>query len=197
MEKVKVISGKYKGYEIPTPGAGTHPMGSREKNALFNMISGYLPEAEVLDAYAGSGALGIEAVSRGAREVVFVEHNPIAMHLINQTCMLMGIPEEQVAFYRGSVSAFHKKFVRGEGVMIHPIMAEILETFPKKVDIILADPPYDDFNGKEISRLANNYLKKGGILALSHPGEAPAFAGLELLSSTKHARAHISVYVKK
>ena len=51
-------------------------MGSREKLALFNMISDRLPESKVLDAYAGSGALGIEAFSRGAKYVVFVEKNP-------------------------------------------------------------------------------------------------------------------------
>ena len=195
MEKVvKIISGKFKGRKINTPGGATHPMGERERLALFNMLAEYLPGATVLDAYAGSGALGIEALSRGAKEVLFVEESHVAMRVINENCMALGIEEEEVAFYRGSVSAFFKKFVQGYGTVIDPMMAMAMATFPQEVDIILADPPYDDFNGKEISRLANAYLKEGGILALSHPDEAPNLPGLKLLKTHKYAGAHLSVY---
>ena len=70
MNEVRITSGSYKGRRVATPGGKTHPMGNREKIALFNMVSEYLPGSRVLDAYAGSGALGIEALSRGAAEVV-------------------------------------------------------------------------------------------------------------------------------
>ena len=81
---VKITSGTYRGQEILTPGAGTHPMGAREKLALFNMITSELPGAKVLDAFAGSGALGIEALSRGAESVVFVEKSPAAARIIKK-----------------------------------------------------------------------------------------------------------------
>lgn len=196
MNSIRITSGIYKGRKIATPGGETHPMGERERLALFNMIGEFLPGAEVLDAYSGSGALGIEAISRGAREVVFVDDSHVAMHTTNMNCYELGIPEEQVAFYRGSVSAFFKKFVQGNGIVIEPRMAAMLATFPKEVDIILADPPYDNFNPKEISRLAGGYLKDGGILVLSHPGEAPDLPGLTLEKSRKYANATISVFVK-
>ena len=196
MDTVKITSGEYKGRKIATPGGGTHPMGKRERLALFNMIANRVPGAKVLDAYSGSGALGIEALSRGADEVVFVDESHVAMRTANQNCYELRIPEEKVAFYRGSISAFYTKFVQGQGISIDPVMAMMLATFPKKVDIILADPPYDDFKPKEVSRLANGYLKDDGVLVLSHPGEPPELPGLELQKTHKYAAAHLSVYVK-
>lgn len=194
MDTLKITAGEFKGRKIRTPGGETHPMGERERIALFNMISEHIKGARVLDAYAGSGALGIEALSRGAAEVLFVENSHVAMHTIVENCMSLGLPDEKVAFYRGAVSAFYKKIVRGMGVAALPSAAMVVEAFPKEVEVILADPPYDEFNGKEVSRLANGYLAEDGILVLSHPGEAPEFPGLELLKTHSYARAHISVY---
>ena len=65
-------------------------MGERERLALFNMISDYLPRTTVLDAFAGSGALGIEALSRGASEVVFVESNREAAQCIRRNLVSLG-----------------------------------------------------------------------------------------------------------
>ena len=198
MARIKITSGIYKGRNIESPDSEqTHPMGSREKIALFNMLNDYLPNAQVLDAYAGSGALGIEALSRGAAEVLFVDESHVAMRTIVMNCMSLGIEEEQVAFYRGSVSAFYKKFVCGQGTSLDPRMAVAMETFPEEVDVIIADPPYDDFNEKEVSRLANDYLKPEGVLALSHPGEAPEFPGLILEKSHQYAGATISIYTRE
>ena len=73
MDTIKIASGIFRGRSIKSPKSSlTHPMGAREKLALFNMIVDDLPGSLVLDAFAGSGALGIEALSRGASEVVFV-----------------------------------------------------------------------------------------------------------------------------
>lgn len=194
--RVRITGGELRGRVIDTPGGDTHPMGERERLAIFNMLGKAIEGAKVLDAYAGSGALGIEALSRGADEVVFVDESHVAMRTANMNCMMLGFPEDEVAFYRGSVSAFYKKFVQGKGVAVDPRMAMILETFPKQVDIILADPPYDNFNSKEVSRLANGYLKDGGILVLSHPGEELELPNLTLETSRKYAGARISVYHK-
>lgn len=195
-KEIKITGGKYKGQKLLTPGGETHPMGSREKIALFNMIAEYLPGAQVLDAYAGSGALGIEALSRGAKETLFVEESHVAMRTIVHNCMRLGLREEQVAFYRGAVSRFYKVVVKKQGTVRNERMAAAMMTFPEEAQVIIADPPYDEFNDKEISRLAKDYLAEGGILALSHPGEAPEFPRLELLKTHQYAKAHISVYRK-
>ena len=87
MENIKITSGKYRGRTIKSPNSKlTHPMGAREKLAMFNMISEYLSGAVVLDVYAGSGALGIEALSRGASYAMFVEKNPRTAGIIRMGC---------------------------------------------------------------------------------------------------------------
>ena len=172
MEKIRITSGNYRGREIATPGAGTHPMGAREKLALFNMLTGNLEGNMVLDAYAGSGALGIEALSRGAAEVVFVEKSSKACRIIRENLKSLGVEGTILA---GDVANFETE---------------------QRFDVILADPPYDKFDLKGVVKLAG-FLKPDGILVLSHPGEAPEIPGLKLLKSHKYAGAHISVYAMR
>ena len=76
---VRIISGKYGGRIIKAPDtARTHPMGERIRNALFNSIGSEVDDAKVLDVFAGTGAVGLEALSRGARSVTFVEKDRVA-----------------------------------------------------------------------------------------------------------------------
>lgn len=164
---VRITSGIYRGRSILTPGEGTHPMGERERLALFNKISEYLPGARVLDAFAGSGALGIEAMSRGADSVTFIEKNPKAAKIIRENLKTLGIKAEVVV---GDANKFASN---------------------KRFDVILMDPPYDDsmaFSGPF------ELLEKDGILVLSHPGEAPQLPWLTLTDSRKYAGATLSYY---
>ena len=209
---VKITSGKYKGQRILTPGGGTHPMGERERLALFNMILGEIPSARVLDAYAGSGALGIEALSRGAKGVVFIDKSGAAMRTIAQNCSKLGIGKDQATFCYGSVGSFIEKFVRGadacgvdaQGVDVRGVNTQAADVCGantqgadvRGVNVILADPPYDDFYPEEVELMGSRCLMDGGILVLSHPGEAPDLAGLSLVKSRKYAGATISVYKK-
>lgn len=172
MNNVKVISGKFRGRNLKTPNSSlTHPMGSREKLALFNMISEFLPGAIVLDAYSGSGALGIEAISRGASEVWFIEKSAKVGEVIRDNLATLGISGE---VFIGEVMKF---------------------TSDTDFRVILADPPYDNFKLKEVEYLAQ-FLDDDGVFVLSHPGEAPEVNGLRLLTSRRYAAASISVYVK-
>ena len=195
MNTLKIISGEYKNRGINTPGGATHPMGERERNALFNMIIDKIKGAVVMDLYAGSGALGIEAISRGAKKILFVEENHVAMRTIVQNCTSLGIPEEKAAFYRGSASAFYKKFTNPSAVVLDPMMAANFAGFPKEYDIILADPPYDNPDYKVINCFTK-LLSDDGVLVLSHPDETPDFPGMAILNTHKYAAAHISIYAK-
>lgn len=168
---LRITSGDYRGRRILTPGGATHPMGERERLALFNMIAEYLSGASVLDLYAGSGALGIEAVSRGALEVVFVEKNREACDVIKRNLEELGV---------------HGKVVK-RGV------AEFIQETEEAWDVVLADPPYDKFDLEEIEEIPS---VTGKILVLSHPGEAPEIPGLNLVKSRSYAGATISVYSK-
>lgn len=171
MNTVRIISGKYKNQAISTPGGATHPMGDREKLALFNMLSDILPGAKVVDAFAGSGALGLEALSRGASEVVFIEKSPKVCQIIRQNLKKLSEDGEVVV---SSVKNYNTS---------------------SDFDVVLADPPYDNFDLDEVSLLAN-FLKIGGILVLSHPGETPDIPGLTLEKTRQYAAAHLSFYNK-
>lgn len=172
MEKIRITSGEYRGRSIQSPGSThTHPMGSREKLALFNMISDYLPGAAVLDAFAGSGALGIEALSRGASRVVFVEKNPRIADIIRDNIDGLQLAS-QSHVQTCSVEAFAASDV---------------------FDVIIADPPYGNFGINNIRSLTK-YLKKSGVFVLSHPENAPNIEGLTLIQTKKYAKARISIY---
>lgn len=172
MDTVLITAGKYKGRKITTPGGATHPMGSREKLALFNMLTGEIEGATVLDAFAGSGALGIEALSRGASEVVFVEKSSKAAETIRQNLKSLDI---------------------NEGAEV--IKSSVKEAVLKEFGIVIADPPYDNFDITEVNSLTK-CVKNGGILVLSHPGEAPELDGLKLSKTHQYAAARISVYFR-
>lgn len=166
---VRITSGIYRGRSILTPGEGTHPMGERERLALFNMVVDKINGGRILDAFAGSGALGIEALSRGAASVIFIEKNPKAAKIIRENLKSLNIDAEVI-----TVDA--AKF-------------ETKETF----NLILVDPPYDKFSTDALPNLAK-YLDKNGIFVLSHPGDAPDITGVKLLNSRKYAGATISLY---
>ena len=172
MENIRITSGNLRGRSIKSPRSSlTHPMGSREKLALLNMVVGILPGARVLDAFAGSGALGIEAISRGASYAVFVEKAPKVARMIKENLASLGISEKAEVIC-GDASSF---------------------TSAEKFQLIIADPPYDKFQGIKLDNLAE-MLDEEGILALSHPGEAPEIAGLRLLKTSAYASARISLY---
>ncbi len=135
------------------------------------MVSVEIINARVLDAFAGSGALGIEAISRGAKEVIFVEKNPRAAQIIRENLAKLNL-RARVA------SSDVANFTDEQGF-----------------DVILADPPYDNFKIEPILKLVE-LLKRGGTLILSHPGDAPKIESLKLLKTKSYAAAHISVYVK-
>ena len=175
---MRVISGIFKNKEIKSPESGlTHPMGSREKLALFNMISPYIKDSVALDAYAGSGALGIEMLSRGAKKVVFLEKSGKIAKIIRDNLSTLLLPEGTSAEI---ITSETSKFAS-----------------PERFDVILADPPYDDFKPLEVANLTK-FLKNGGIFVLSSPktAEIPVFDGLELTKTHTYAAASISIYTK-
>lgn len=173
-ENIRIGSGNLRGRTIKSPSSElTHPMGAREKMALFNMLLGKLPGAIVLDAFAGSGAIGIEALSRGAEKVVFIEKNPeIARNLTRNLCALGVFDQCKV------VVADAEKFTTSD-----------------LFDIIIADPPYDRFDVAKVSRLGR-FLASDGIMVVSHPAEAPEIDNLRLAKTKKYAAAHLSIYLK-
>lgn len=173
----RIISGQFKGRKIRTPGTvKTHPMGSRERNALFNMIGPDLPGALVLDAFAGSGALGLEALSRGARMAVFVEYDHRAIQTIRDNVATLDVAE-QTEIYEQPVGKF---------------------TSDREFDVVFVDPPYAEYGHQTMWTIVKQVLPvvtRGGILVLSHPpGHLPSWNGFELVTSKQYAGATLSIF---
>lgn len=142
---MRIVSGKYRGkvlkeFELLT----TKPTTDRVKESIFNLIQFDVQGAVVLDLFAGTGALGIEAISRGAEEVVFVDENINAIKLIKEN--LKGI--------EGSFSVNHVDY------------ETYLNSTERKFDIVLLDPPYKtNFGIRAIDLLIkNNLLKENAII---------------------------------
>jgi 16S rRNA (guanine966-N2)-methyltransferase len=125
----RVIAGSARGIRLHAPGPGTRPLGDRVKQTLFAILEPDLPGARVLDLFAGSGAAGIEALSRGASAAVFVERDALAVRTIEanlQATGLGGKPRAMIVPF--DVAAFIGR--QGD------------EHLP--FDIVLLDPPYAD-----------------------------------------------------
>lgn len=144
---MRIIAGTYRSRRLDAPpGLRTRPTSDRLRETLFNVlaprISGASGGAAFLDLYAGSGAVGLEALSRGAARVTFVERAPAALKVLRKNLEQLGIAsgfevraESVAAFLRSSTRPGPK-----------PIPHEVPKSIPHKVryEVTFLDPPYDD-----------------------------------------------------
>lgn len=135
---MRVIAGRYKRRPLETPEGFdiTRPTGDRVKESLFNILAPTIPEARVLDLFSGSGALGIEALSRGATSAVFVDSHPQACACILRNLRKMGVPESSFALFQCDVETFLR------GPQNRWRKAGQADPAPGSFDILMADPPY-------------------------------------------------------
>lgn len=150
LETMHVITGRFKGAPLTTPLSVTRPTTDRTKEALFSRLEsrGLLQDARVLDLFGGTGALGIEALSRGARELVVVEANAQAAKLI-----------------AGTLTALKRHHGWEEGIDAHVVRAKA-ERYAAKAkvdapfDLVLIDPPYM-FATNDCARLLDDLVGRG------------------------------------
>ncbi|MEW6203337.1 MAG: 16S rRNA (guanine(966)-N(2))-methyltransferase RsmD [bacterium] len=148
---MRVIGGKYKRRELlklPARMRSLRPTYDRIREDIFNIISGSVSGARFLDLYAGTGCVGIEAISRGASAVTFVDSHPMCAQIIRRNCERLGIPDSAVRIIQKDVFNFLES-VDGE-----------------KYDIIFIDPPYaGGLFDKTLDLLgAGEYLSPDGII---------------------------------
>jgi 16S rRNA (guanine(966)-N(2))-methyltransferase RsmD len=156
---LRLTGGEFRGRIIETPKHHhTRPTQARLRQALFNSIQTLIPDARVLDLFAGSGALGFEALSRGAARAVFVEDAKTTVRLIERNAQALKVMDRSLILAdsvdrenRGGQSSFWKR---------------IVEQAP--FDVILADPPYD--GGWEMALLEHapwqQILTENGVFCL-------------------------------
>ena len=173
---MRVTGGELSGREIKPPrGHRTHPAGDRVRLALFNML-GDVTDLEVLDAYAGSGALGIEALSRGAKSAQFVDIDKNAQSTIQVNLKNLGLDKKSKATL-ANIDFWSKR---------NP---------SQKFDLVFVDPPYDDVNLSTIS-LLTVHLKPKGLMVLSYPGResAPTVNGVVVVDNRSYGNAALAFY---
>lgn len=174
---MRIISGKLGGQSFDSPGGHrTHPMGDKIRGALFNML-GDINGLTVADLFSGSGAIAIEAVSRGASSVTAVEADKVAYSTIKKNIESLGLDEQ--------ISA-HKMYVHSW-----------LNRTNNLYDIVVADPPYDDLVYKTLDKI-HEVVKPGGILVYSLPPTARLILPpvCELISEKSYGDATLSFYRK-
>ena len=149
---MRIITGTYKGREIKGHNIiGTRPTMSRVKESLFNSIQNYLKDSIVLDLFAGTGALGIEALSNQSKYCYFIDNNKQCIKVINDNLSKLNIKDKGVAILTTYKQAL-KKFKDSN----------------TKFDLIFIDPPYDYKNINDIIKEIDNYnlLNNNGLLIL-------------------------------
>ena len=137
---MKIISGKYKGRNIEGFDIeGTRPTKDRVKESLFGTIQNYVDESIVLDLFSGSGNLGFEALSEGAKYAYLVDYNHKAVKTINKNISTIGISDVEVLNmdYKKALNYFYEKQI--------------------KFDLIFLDPPYNTNYIEESLKLISNY----------------------------------------
>lgn len=121
---MRIISGKYKGHQLISFSADhIRPTTDRVKETLFNILQNHTPSSLVLDLFSGTGNLGLEALSRGAQEVTFVENHPKSLELIRKNIEKL-------------------KLIEPYFIVNKEVLAFLRLPSPKKFDLILIDPPF-------------------------------------------------------
>lgn len=142
---MRVVSGTARGCKLqPVPGMNTRPTTDRVKENVFNLIQDHVHGAEVLDLFAGTGQLGIEALSRGAQHCDFVEHNKTAFGIVSKNVESARVKDKS-ALHRTEAADFVSRAGR------------------QKYDLIFLDPPY----GGEILENALKLIERFDILSVN------------------------------
>lgn len=154
MSLISIVAGDFKGRRLKTPaGARTRPTGAKVREALFSILQRSIRGARVLDLYAGSGALGLEALSRGARTADFVEVQRAALAALKANIKTLKV-EDRTTVHRLDALTF----------------AERLK--PGQFDVAFADPPY---LSEQAARLVAMFrlVPFARTLTIEHPADTP------------------------
>ena len=180
---LRVISGIAKGHKLKTvKGSTTRPTSDMVKESLFNIIAEYVPDARVLDLFAGTGNLGIEALSRGARYAVFVDKSRECIRIIRENLIHTRLLEKAEIIQANSIEYIKK-----------------LSHTDSKFDIIFMDPPYNENLIMHVLDIIGNgdIISENGIIAVerTNKNEIPEQIGcLIKFKDRKYGTTSLSFY---
>lgn len=173
---MRIISGKYKGKKLKGFNIeGTRPTMDRVKESLFGMIQTYIPSSIVLDLFAGSGALGLEAISNGAKKCYLIDNNQMAIQTIKDNSQNI---DENLKILKID----YKKF---------------LKTTDETFDIIFLDPPYKENQLDKSLRIIEErkLLNNGGIVICEYEIGEPK-TNLKLIKEKSYGPKKIKIFEK-
>ena len=172
---MRVITGLAKGCKLSSPdGLDVRPTLDRVKESLFSMLYSYITDSEVLDLFAGSGSLGIEALSRGAASCSFVEKNKKAYD-----CVVNNLRHTKL------IEKAHLNLCGFE---------DFLLSNTKKFDLVFLDPPYSlGFEEKVFPKLIS-HLSDDAVVVLESEEPLKCFEDYEVIKNVKYGRVYITLY---
>ncbi len=176
---MRVIAGRFGGRRLIAPrGSGTRPTADRVREALFSML-GPIEGAHVLDLFAGTGALGIEALSRGAAAAVFVERDRDALLALNSNLAALGLQEAAQVRSRDALAAMADALARGE-----------------TYDLVFLDPPYAQAQalGPRIGQDLPSLLSAGGTVVVEADRRAPLAIELPVRRQRRYGDTSITIH---
>jgi 16S rRNA (guanine966-N2)-methyltransferase len=171
---MRIIAGTRRGHTIQAPtGRDTRPTSDRVRENVFNIL-GPVDDAAVLDLYAGSGALGLEALSRGASQAVFVERDPDAVRAIERNLDKL----------------------RLRGTVLRQDAVAVLAAEKRKYDLVFVDPPYDMYTDLEpqLARYLPRVLGEHGVVVVETDSRTQPALPLEERTSRKYGSVRVTVY---
>ena len=180
---MRIIAGAFKGRRLRAPeGQRVRPTSDRLRETLFNILMPRIAGARVLDGFAGTGALGLEALSRGAVHVTFVEADPSALRAVRQNAAACGV-ESTCTIVRDDMRAFAG---RPNG--------------PRDFDLVLLDPPYAIADLEDVLDRAGRLLTDDGLLVLEHSWRReppPAPRGLDAQRTVRAGDSALTFYQRR
>ena len=175
---MRVITGTARGHKLLTPeGLDTRPTTDKVKEAVCSALQFVFPGAKVLDLFAGSGQMGIEALSRGASGAVFIDADPRALACIKQNVKACGFAERSAVLRSDAVS--------------------YLQRTTERFDIAFLDPPYRHDILPQILPLLAEKMQKNGIIVCEHEPECKLSERIlyfDLQKQKKYGKIIISIY---
>jgi len=175
---VRIIAGERKGHTIIAPkGLETRPTSDRVRENVFNIVAPWVEGARVLDLYAGSGAMGLEALSRGAQAVVFVEADADAVRAIERNLDRLRLTSATVVRL-GVTTGLAQEAAAG-----------------RKYDLVLADPPYAMTDYDTLARYLPRVLAEDGLLVLESAAKTePELPGLAVRTTRRYGSTRVTVF---
>ena len=175
---MRIIAGERKGHTILAPkGRETRPTSDRVRENVFNIVAPWIEGARVLDLYAGSGAMGLEALSRGAQAAVFAEADADAVRVIERNLDKLRLTGATV-LRLNATTALAQEAAAG-----------------RKYDLVLADPPYAMTDFSALARWLPRVLADDGLLVLESAAKTePELPGLAVRTTRKYGSTRVTVF---